>query len=159
MKTVIIIVTIMLSSVSICNSESVKKCDDIYLETIKTDFDKSYKQYKLFFGTLNCHGDNAINGDTSAISTIIGLYGIGNNNSEYTEWYAETIKEIFLKSPKKLFDILLQSNNKTINDIMYYLENPIDGEKKAIFKAAKKLDKTPKYRSLTKRLLVKDLQR
>lgn len=155
MKIIISTLSLMLLVISICSAEAYKSCNDNNLKAIKSDFDKSYKQYKLFWDTLNCYGKNAVNGDTSAISAIISLYGIGAYNSEYTEWYAETIETMFLQSPQDLFDVLLIKNNNTVDGIMFYLENPIDGEKEAIIAVAKKIEKKIKYRDLAKRLIDK----
>lgn len=153
MKITINIMLLLILLTSNCVAEEYRACNEDHLNTIMSDFDKSYKQYKLISNTLSCYKNNAVNGDKRAISAIISLYGIGSHNSEHTEWYAETIETMFLKAPQKLFDVLLEKDKKTIDGIMFYLENPIDGEIEAIIAVAKKLSKKSKYRILANRLI------
>jgi len=153
MKSIICLFLLLSCIIFVESAEANKTCSQQKLKEIKTDFDKAYNQYDVFWDTLHCYGDNAISGDKNSIRAIISLNGIGTYNSEFTEWYAETIAQIFLKSPQKLLDLLLQRDRKTIDNIMTYLEHPIgDVEMESIVAVAKKLKKKPKYRSLAKRL-------
>jgi hypothetical protein len=119
---------------------------------IRTNFDKSYKKYAFFWDTLHCFEDQAMRGNLKAISAIIDLYSIGQQNAEYTEWHVDVIEQLFIKSPSKFFDELLKKDMKTKDYVMACLIDPLNGETEVVASAAKKIDKIPKYKKLIKQL-------
>lgn len=94
-------------------------------------------------------------GDVKAISSIMDLYNVGEQNAEFTEWYYELIANLFVKYPAKFFDVLMTKDQKTIDFGMNQLKNPFIVETEAISDAAKKIVRIPKYKKLAEQLIVK----
>jgi hypothetical protein len=143
---------LVLALATFCSAQTKQSCSDKDLQSIRIDFDKSYKKYAFFWNTLHCFEDQAMRGDFKAISAIINLHSVGQQNAEYTEWHAEVIEQLFIKSPSKFFDVLLTKEKKTKDYAIAWLKNPLDGETEAIAAAAKKIEKKPKYKKLIQQL-------
>ena len=154
MKTIIKSLCLVMALSSICYAEMKSSCSEKDMKAIKANFDETYKNYAFFFDTLNCYERKAVAGSEKAISSIIGLYGIGFYNAEYTEWFDEALVKIFIKHPKKLLNLLLNEKNKEVIDgVLQRIKHPITEDDEAISSIVKKLSKDPKYKCLTDPLL------
>jgi len=152
MKATIKVLFLVLALATFCYAEPKPSCSDKDLQTIRSNFVTSYKKSTFFWDTLYCFQDQAMHGNLKAISAIIDLYSVGQQNAEYTEWHAEVIEQVFIKSPSKFFDVLLTKDMKTRDYVMAWLINPLDGETEVVASAAKKIEKIPKYKELIEQL-------